>query len=356
MPSFLESMRTKCHAYFVRKVAKRAQRNGYTLESPTQRQLIKIPSRDRGRSIRIWAYAHPDWERSLKRPVLVNWHGSGFTVGGFGLDHVWCTQVAHDLGMWVIDADYRKGPEDPFPAAVHDAEDVLRWVSSRPDLFDLTRVAVSGFASGGTLALVAASTLRRQIQGINIRIPVVFYPVTNYDVDPAEKEPPRRERFVPLPTTTVRFFNKCYLPKGIDRGDPRVSPDMSDLEAFPDYVVIITAEYDMFAPEALELAGNLRNGRRTVVSLMQRGVNHGFDKSPANASHEERRRGFAYAMGVDHLQNALRSFPIYNPHLARHVGDAERLRAVLQDPYPGYDHSRMNQRLNNQRFRIIERV
>ncbi|KAH9893109.1 hypothetical protein F4778DRAFT_784567 [Xylariomycetidae sp. FL2044] len=36
------------------------------------------------------------------------------------------------------------GPEHLFPAPLHDIEDVLRWVGMRPELFDWSRVAVSG--------------------------------------------------------------------------------------------------------------------------------------------------------------------------------------------------------------------
>ncbi|CAH0045287.1 unnamed protein product [Clonostachys solani] len=341
MSGFFQSLRLKCAAFFVRKMANRAQRSGYALELPTQRQLIEIPTRDANRKIRVWAYPPPGWERSLKRPVMINWHGSGFTVGGFGLDHVWCTEAAYDVGIWVIDADYRKAPEHPFPAAVHDAEDVLRWVSTRPDLFDLDRVAVSGFASGATLALVAASTLRRASHGLNIRVPVAFYPITNCDVDPVHKNPPHRQRFTPLPVNTIRFFNDCYVPNQDDRHDPRASPDLGDLESFPDYVVFITAEFDIFAEEGAALADNLRNGRRTVVNYMVQGENHGFDKGVIRGE-SENRRAAAYAIAIDSLENALQATPLLFPQAPRHAGDAERLRALLESGYRGGDQHLVN--------------
>ncbi|CAH0016658.1 unnamed protein product [Clonostachys rhizophaga] len=345
MPGLFHSLsylRLKCEACVVRRFANRAQRDGYTPELPTQRQLIKIPSRDTGRRIRIWVYPHLDWNRSPRRPVMINWHGSGFVAGGFGLDHVWCTEATYDLGMWVIDADYRKAPENPFPAAVHDAEDVLRWVSTRPDLFDLDRVAVSGFASGATLALVAASTLRRADHGLNIRVPVVFYPITNSDVDPVRKRPPQREHSVPLSIRITRFFNECYVPNRDDRLDPRVSPDLGDLESFPDHVVFITAEHDIFAPEGMALADNLRNGHRTVISYMVQGANHGFDKD-RRGDDFERRRATAYSVARDHLDNALQAVALGFPQLALNAppGDAERLRDLLVSGYRGPNRHRV---------------
>ena len=75
-----------------------------------------------------------------------------------GMDHDFCERVATEGNVLVLDVDYRKAPEDPFPAAVQDAEDTLRWAESQGHQFDLDRVALSGFSSGGNLTLVASST------------------------------------------------------------------------------------------------------------------------------------------------------------------------------------------------------
>ena len=78
-----------------------------------------------------------------------------------GQDHSFCEQIAREANVLVLDADYRKGPEHPFPGATEDVQDVLRWVQSQPRVFDLDHIALSGFSSGGNLALVASSELRR---------------------------------------------------------------------------------------------------------------------------------------------------------------------------------------------------
>jgi hypothetical protein len=91
---------------------------------------VSIESRDKGRYIktRVYNKAKLENEESQGRvpsPVLINWHGSGFVIPALGSDHVWCERVARETGVVVIDADYRKGPEDPFPAAVEDCRDVI---------------------------------------------------------------------------------------------------------------------------------------------------------------------------------------------------------------------------------------
>ncbi|EMR63797.1 putative esterase lipase protein [Eutypa lata UCREL1] len=83
-----------------------------------------------------------------------------------GTDALFCARLARDAGIAVLDADYRKGPEHTFPRALHDAEDVLRWVAAQSHRFDRTPVAVSGFSAGGTIAVAAATTLRKQLEGL----------------------------------------------------------------------------------------------------------------------------------------------------------------------------------------------
>ena len=70
-----------------------------------------------------------------------------------GSDDIFCRRVAAETHYTVLDIEYRLAPEHPFPAAPHDAADALKYVLSRPDLYDNSRIAVSGFSAGGNLAL-----------------------------------------------------------------------------------------------------------------------------------------------------------------------------------------------------------
>jgi hypothetical protein len=95
---------------------------------------LEIPSRDRGRSIPANLYLPPNAQLNPTSPlpVLINWHGSGFVLPGHGADAIFCARMAETAGIAVLDADYRKGPEHVFPAAINDAEDALRWVNRQP--------------------------------------------------------------------------------------------------------------------------------------------------------------------------------------------------------------------------------
>lgn len=269
-------------------------------ERDTKPQRIQIPSRDPGRSIKCLLYAPPDSKKTKKEktPVLVNWHGSGFVVPGLGMDHAYCARVAREAGIAVLDADYRKGPETCYPGPLEDAEDVLRWIVRQPEEFDVSRVAVSGFSAGGTLALASATSLRQSLpSGMNIPIVVAVYPLTDFTFGPVER---RIDKPIdPVPHSMLSVFSECYAPDPAIRTDPRVSPGRADPASFPDTVVIIAASGDTLSPEAEILAAQLKNdGKRRVVSLTLEDAGHGFDKGPVRGSKKWEQREKAYSLIV----------------------------------------------------------
>lgn len=289
-----------------------AIRRDLPLSQGIERQGIRIPSRDKRRYIDAWIYYPPDHPASsspttgtTKKPILVNWHGSGFVFPFLGTDQAFCARVARETGLLVLDADYRKAPETPFPGAVHDVEDALNWVASQPDRFDLARVAVSGFSAGGNLALVAASALRKKLLLTDMQIPIVVatYPVTNLSIAPQAKAVPNPRK--PIPPGVAAIFDECYTPDPETRKDPRVSPSLADPADYPGTVVIITCEGDTLSPEAGALADALDDGTRKVVHRILKAVHHGFDKGVKKGTNEWERREEAYALAVKALKEAL---------------------------------------------------
>ncbi|CAI4212773.1 unnamed protein product [Parascedosporium putredinis] len=130
------------------------------------------------------------------KPALINWHGSGFVFPSLSIDHEYCSQIAQKAGIFVLDADYRKSPEHPYPAPVEDVEDVLAWVGEQSTFIDASRLAVSGFSAGAVLAFVAASVLRSSYPKLNIRAALGVYPGTDLATDP-------QTRIIPAPVQPI---------------------------------------------------------------------------------------------------------------------------------------------------------
>lgn len=307
--ALLEYLRLKAVAIYVRVIGTWMMSAGLKrdlqLEKDTRPTRLKISSRDRGRFIDCLLYTPPS-PPEKKAPVLVNWHGSGFVAPSLGMDHAYCARMAREAGIFVLDADYRKGPETRYPGPLHDVEDALLWVSSQPDRFDLSLVAVSGFSAGATLALTASSYLRQTLpEGMKIPIVISVYPLTNFSIEPAARKVERPLK--PISPLMQGVFTECYEPDRAMRTDPRVSPGRAESSLFPDTVVIVTASGDILAPEAEDLTGRLRrDGGRRVVGLRVEDARHAFDKGSEIGSKEWGQREEAYSLIIRTLNESFR--------------------------------------------------
>ncbi|KAJ3509248.1 hypothetical protein NM208_g15694 [Fusarium decemcellulare] len=208
----------KCAAVLLRAFV-RYQMSPHLIPSNTcKRELIQVPSREPKISIDAWIYYPPGVATEEPSPLLINWHGGGFVFSSLGLDYRFCEKLARENGFLVLDADYRKAPENPHPAALEDVEDVLDWIETQPTRFHSERVAVSGFSAGANLALVAASTTRARSK---VRAAFAFYPLVDISRDPQLKVV--AAPIDPLPVFAQRFFAMCYVPEEERHKDPKVS-------------------------------------------------------------------------------------------------------------------------------------
>lgn len=90
-------------------------------------------------------------------PVLVFWHGGGWT-NGYRQWVRFMAPVAARLGLVLVAPSYRLAPQHPLPAAIDDARDLLHALCRRlpewggaPD-----RLYLSGHSAGGHVATMAA--------------------------------------------------------------------------------------------------------------------------------------------------------------------------------------------------------
>ncbi|KAI5925905.1 alpha/beta-hydrolase [Camillea tinctor] len=267
---------------------------------------IQLPSRDKGRCIKANLYYPSEYLTSptnKARPIIISWHGSGWFNYAWGYDAYYCARVARETGMFVLDADYRKGPETTFPGPYHDVEDVLRWIASQPGRFDLNRVAVSGFSAGGTLALIAASALRKTLTQIQIPIVIAFYPPTDLSIPAEARTVPRPIKAFPV--FILNFFLDCCAPDKAMRTDLRISPGLASPADFPPNVIIITCEGDNLSPEAIKLAEKLDDGKRRLVHEHLKATFHGYDLVPQPGSYEWGLREKTYGLVTDTLKEVL---------------------------------------------------
>ncbi|WP_067686374.1 alpha/beta hydrolase [Nocardia jejuensis] len=131
----------------------------------------------RGGPIPIRIYARPDLRPGA--PAVLFIHGGGFVNGGLDFADNIQRGLAARTGYLVVGISYRLAPEFPFPAALHDCQDVLQWmVDTRPHGLDPQRIGVGGESAGGNLA-AALTIANRDGARHPIRHQVIIYPFTD---------------------------------------------------------------------------------------------------------------------------------------------------------------------------------
>ena len=207
-------------------------------------------------------------------PILVWYHGGGFTIGDLDTADRTCRKLAARTGAIVVSIDYRLSPEHPFPAAADDCLTALRWIASNGASIggDASRIAVGGDSAGGNLAAVVAVHARDE--GIPLRYQLLVYPVTDCTMSAASYE----ENGVGylLTADTMDWFIGNYLGGTTDPKDPRVSPLFTDDMNGVAPALVITAEFDPLRDEGEAYADRLRDAGVDVETRRFDGQVHGF--------------------------------------------------------------------------------
>jgi acetyl esterase/lipase len=177
-------------------------------------------------------------------PVLLNWHGSGFMMPMHGQDEYFCRLVAKETDYTVLDLNYRLAPENPFPASLEDVWDAIAYVLAHPEIYDQSRIALSGFSAGaglllGACGLPSPNGKNDQVVGQLVEKIVGVYPPADLSKKPGGKRAPEGGAGT-IPPWLGRIFNDAYLPPGVDRQDPRVSPTYIEIEKLPKDILFIT--------------------------------------------------------------------------------------------------------------------
>jgi acetyl esterase len=232
---------------------------------------LLIPGPAGGIPVRLY---HPSPD--MRAPLVVFFHGGGWTVNDLDTHDRLATLLAKDSGCAIVSVDYRRAPEAKYPAAVDDAYTALIWAVGNADVLnaDPARLGVAGDSSGGTLATVTA-LLARDRHGPSIRQQVLLYPVTDY-LDPPTTSYVERASGYSLNYDFMAWSWRNFLPAQWSRDDPYLFPlrakDLSGLPA----TVILTAEYDPLRDEGKAYAERLRDAGVPVDYWNLEDQMHGF--------------------------------------------------------------------------------
>jgi len=209
-------------------------------------------------------------------PVLVYFHGGGFTVGNIRTHDTLCRVLSLKSGCAVVSVDYRLAPAHKFPTASDDAWDAFQFIATQGASLglDASRMAVAGDSAGGTLAAVCAIMARDA--GLPLALQLLIYPGTTAHQDTASH---LRHAHGPLLTKAmIDFFFAQYVRTPADRDDWRFAPLLADDVDGVAPAWIGLAECDAVVDEGIAYADKLRAAGVPVDLEIYRGGIHEFIK------------------------------------------------------------------------------
>jgi acetyl esterase/lipase len=208
-------------------------------------------------------------------PLVVYFHGGGWVIADKDVYDGGARGLAKEANAVVVSVDYRRAPENKFPAAWDDALAAYRWVSENAQQLNghATRIALSGESAGGNLALataIAARDARLAYQPCHV---LAVYPVTQTSLN--------TESYIenavakPLNRAMVAWFVDKLKRSDDDLKDTRLQLIEADLTGLPP-VTLINADIDPLRSDGAKMEDALRKARVPVERRNYDGVTHEF--------------------------------------------------------------------------------
>jgi acetyl esterase/lipase len=194
--------------------------------------------------------------------VLMFFHGGGYCSGSIRSHRRLVTEAGRAAAMRTLAVDYRLASEHPFPAAYDDA--LAAWRFLRKQGIPAAQIAIGGDSAGAGLTLGLIGRLRDAHE----EVPACAWLISPWAdltmsgstlVSKAEVDPLIHKEY-------LNELADAYLPAGVDRRDPRVSPLYADLRGFP-AMLIQAGSDETLLDDAIRLAA--RAGAADVAVTLE---------------------------------------------------------------------------------------
>jgi acetyl esterase/lipase len=182
--------------------------------------------------------------------ALLFFHGGGYCSGSLKSHRRLVTEAGRAAAIRTLAIDYRVAPEHPFPAALEDA--LAAWRFLRDQGMEAHRIAVGGDSAGGGLTVALVTHLRDRGE----EVPGCLWLISPWiDLTMSGGSMVSKDAVDPLiHKAYLEELAEAYVPKGIDRKDPRVSPLYANLQNLPPMLVQVGSA-ETLLDDAVRFAG-----------------------------------------------------------------------------------------------------
>jgi len=238
-------------------------------------EIQEVPISGHAQHILLRHY-RPTFEKQVL-PVVLYFHGGGFTSGDLEESDRQASTLAEALPAWVISVGYSLAPSFPFPAATEDAYLALKWAlgNARHHKADARRIALAGHEAGGNIANGLAAMSRDRSPDRN-RAPISAQALIAPLLDPSLTRIAGFSTSCPTHIDALNVARRYreWLPNSALLVHPYAAPLESRRLAGMPPTLIVSAEQDPFRVEGEAYAGQLIAAGVRTEAARHRGLCH----------------------------------------------------------------------------------
>lgn len=204
--------------------------------------------------------------------LIFHIHGGAFFLGSMNTHRAFMSEIALRTQMQVLHLDYPLSPEQCFPDVGEAIYDVYRMLLDQGVL--PKDIIVSGDSCGANLALGLALRLRDEDpkllpSGLMLMSPFLDLTLTSESVRYNQKHDAL------LSVEVLETGMNHYVPKGMDRSDPALSPIFADLKGLPPTLVQIGSK-EILLDDAARFEEKAKDAGVKVEYKLYTGMWHNF--------------------------------------------------------------------------------
>jgi acetyl esterase/lipase len=171
------------------------------------------------------------------KTVMLYFHGGGYVSGSLGTHQMLCVDIARTVNARLLFVEYRLAPEQPFPAALEDAQKAYRWLLAQG--FEAGNIFVAGDSAGGGLGLALTLSLRDAREPLPAGV-VCISGWTDLTMSGASHHENAKAE-VSLHPDSLRLWAFSYAGAG-DLKNPLISPYFAEYAGFPPILIQVGSQ------------------------------------------------------------------------------------------------------------------
>jgi monoterpene epsilon-lactone hydrolase len=227
--------------------------------------------------------------------VILYFHSGVYVIGSASSTVPLVSELVRRIGVRAVTLDYRLAPENPYPAALHDA--LTAYEELLDQGLDAAQIALVGESAGGGLAVALLQVLRDR----GASLPACALLLSPYaDLTLSGDTVSSKAAVDPLLSPESLRLRVLDYAGDVDPADPLISPVFGDLGGLPPLLIQV-GSHEVLLSDAIRLAGRAASDDVEVTLEVTPGVPHVFQAFSDLLDEASKALDRASAFLADHL-------------------------------------------------------